>query len=147
MASWPCANHLGASTASLPDGPSPWRVAACVRGAGTATSWPAAPTPAQVAIAGRGSGAWHHALDGVSRDQGPLAGVKPSHSAGEAHSLDRLDPVSLGRFADDENRRFVVARQAVEAQKAGPGHDGVSATAFTSGYAGSIQPGLMWACA
>jgi hypothetical protein len=72
-----------------------------------ATSWPAAPTPAQVAIAGRGSGAWHHALDGVSRDQGPLAGVKPSHSAGEAHSLDRLDPVLLGRFADDDNRRFV----------------------------------------
>jgi hypothetical protein len=74
------------------------------------------------------------------------AGGKPSHSSGEAHSLDRLDPVLLRRFADDENRRFVVARQAVEAQKAVPGvrrrigHG-------TSGYAGSIQPGLMWACA
>ena len=54
------------------------------------------------------------ALDGVSRDQGPLAGVKPPHSASEAHALDRLDPVLFRRFADDENRRFVVARQAVE---------------------------------
>ena len=43
------------------------------------------------------------ALDGVSRDQGPLAGVKPPHSASEAHALDRLDPVLFRRFADDEN--------------------------------------------
>jgi hypothetical protein len=35
------------------------------------------------------------ALDGVSRDQGPLAGVKPPHSASEARALDRLDPVHL----------------------------------------------------
>jgi hypothetical protein len=69
---------------------------------------------------------------------------KPAHSAGEAHTFDRLDPVLFRRFADDENRRFVVAGQAVRPRQ---GYDGVSATAFTSGYAGSIQPGFMLACA
>jgi hypothetical protein len=58
----------------------------------------------------------------VLRDQGPLAGVKPSHLAGEAHTLDRLGLILLWRFADDEHRRLVVAGHAVEASRARHGY-------------------------